>query len=179
MYDYSEFQVTPTDDVLELVVTLVDEQEKLDLQITELSAKLEKLQARRNEISSRNIPELLEEFPQTRFELPDCRVVEIVENMRTSISKQNEDVAFAYIIKQGRGDIIKREMTFTFAGKDAKLAEKFERDLKARKQRLNYKQKRTVHHLTLAAFVRDQLAAGHDVPKMEFNLFRQKETKVS
>ncbi len=179
MYDYSDFQVTPTEELLQRVSDLADKQIAAAKKVEELSLQLEVAQQELQRLSSQDIPQLLEEFPQTRFELPDCRVVEIKETMRTSISKANEEVAFEYIVGHGAAHIIKRKMTMMFSGKDWKLMQKLERDLKARKHKLNYKVERSVHHMSLAAFVREQLAAGEDVPKMEFNLFQQKETIIS
>lgn len=130
--------------------------------VTQAEAALRACQERVRQIEEFTLPEMMREAGQTLLRTVDGETVELTETLHASIPAANLPGALSWLLEHGQAAIIKRKMELAF-GKDE--AEKADRAL-AIILEAGYTPKDTqsVHPQTLAAAIRELLAAGVDVP---------------
>ena len=117
----------------------------------------------------------MEEMNITKLKLKDGETVEVSNFYSASIVDQ--DAAFQWLRENGRGDIIKNDITVTFGrGEDNKAASYAEL---ARGNGFEPIQKIGVNPMTLKALVRERLESGQDVPADLFKPFEGNQTKIT
>lgn len=148
----------------------------IDRQVGDLQEKLAALQKRQTEIWNEEVPDAMLNVGMREFKLEDGTTITIKEEVAASITEQNKPKAFAWLRKNGFDDIIKQQLTADLGrGKDT-----FFNKLRATLQKhgISYVEKESVHHSTLKAFVKEQLALGVKVPRTEFGIFEYRYAKV-
>lgn len=179
-YDYSEEpneRAVIGDNLMAQLVGLADKQESLEAEIETLGETLESKKEELRKLANVEIPGLLSGLTGS-LRLPDGRTIELAEYIRASIAGDKAGPATEWMEEKGHGNLIKREFIISFNKEDEAWAKKFERDLARRKKPLAVKIKRTVHHKTLEAWVKEQLAKGVALPKDVFGIYHQKVSKV-
>ena len=178
IHDYSDFKDEELGDNLKTVlIGLADDMEAAEAEVIRLQKLLDEAKGNARRISEEDIPRALEGL-EGDFNLPDGRVVQVTQKVRANISKDNQAAAHKWMDDNGHSALIKREFTIKFSKDEDKWADKFERDLSNRKRPLDVNRKKTVHHMTLESFVRQQLAEGSDIPKELFGVHRQLYSRI-
>jgi hypothetical protein len=118
---------------------------------------------------------MMEEMNIKKLKLKDGETDEVSNFYSASILDQ--DAAFKWLRENGRGDIIKNDITVTFGrGEDNKAAQYA---VLARGQGFEPVQKVGVNPMTLKALVRERLESGQEMPSDLFNTYAGNSTKIN
>jgi uncharacterized protein YfcZ (UPF0381/DUF406 family) len=158
-----------SDKVLEL--------KNLEDEIANAEQSVKKLKEKAKQVSTVEIPAMMDEMQITKLKLKDGESVEIKKIYGAYISPDQQEAAFTWLRNNGLGDIIKNDITVTFGkGEDNKAAEYA---VLAKGQGYEPVQKIGVHPQTLKAMVRERLEANQDVPSDLFKPFEGNQTKIT
>ena len=153
----------------------VQQLKDLEDEIANAEASVKKLKEKANILSQFEIPQMMEEMNITKLKLKDGETVEVSNFYSASIVDQ--DAAFQWLRENGRGDIIKNDITVTFGrGEDNKAAQYA---VLAQGQGYQPAQKLKVEPMTLKALVRERIEKGQDMPSDLFNVFAGNRTKIT
>lgn len=159
------------------LATLANRQLAIEARIKDIEEQLSKAKRELFSVSSEDIPRLMDEIGMKEFMLTSGERIQVKRGVKASIPVKFRDQAFAWLRENGHGDLVKNEVKATFGrGEDerARALLKFLQD-----KGLNADQKESVHAGTLAAFVREQLERGAEVPHEMLGVFEYQETKVT
>jgi hypothetical protein len=132
----------------------------LEDEIANAEASVKKLKEKANAISQFEIPEIMKELNVAKLKLKDGYSIEVSNFYSASIVDQ--DAAFQWLRENGRGDVIKNDITVTFGrGEDNKAAEYA---VLAKGQGYEPVQKVGVHPQTLKGVVRECSESGIELP---------------
>jgi hypothetical protein len=138
----------------------VQELKNLEDEIKNAEDGIKKLKEKANIISQFEIPQMMEEMNIKKLKLKDGETVEVSNFYSASIL--DEDAAFNWLRDNGRGDIIKNDITVTFGrGEDNKAAQYA---VLAKGQGYEPVQKVGVHPQTLKGVVRECNESGIELP---------------
>jgi hypothetical protein len=183
-FDVRSEMLKDTSDMLDNVeITDIAQQcvklkEKED-EIAELEDKLKAKKAEADDISSRVIPELLQEQGLQEIKLSDGSKVSVKKEFRATLPKDDlrRESAYQWLRDQGLGDIIKNNVTVSFGrGEDNKAQQLL--DL-AVANGFQPQQKSDVAWNTLTALYEERVKAGLDMPSDVFSLWIKDKTKIS
>jgi hypothetical protein len=184
MNDVKNMMLEDTKDMLDNIeITDIAQQcvklkEKED-EIAELEDKLKAKKAEADDISSRVIPELLQEQGLQEIKLSDGSKVSVKKEFRATLPKDDlrRESAYQWLRDQGLGDIIKNNVTVSFGrGEDNKAQQLL--DL-AVANGFQPQQKSDVAWNTLTALYEERVKAGLDMPSDVFSLWIKDKTKIS
>ena len=148
-------------------------------EVAELEDKLKAKKAEADDISSRVIPELLQEQGLQEIKLADGSKVSVKKEFRATLPKDDlrREAAYQWLRDQGLGDIIKNNVTVSFGrGEDNKANQLV--DL-AVANGFTPQQKSDVAWNTLTALYEERVKAGLDMPSDVFHLWIKDKTKIS
>ena len=149
----------------------------LEDEIANAEQSVKKLKEKAKQVSTVEIPAMMDEMQITKLKLKDGESVEIKKIYGAYISPDQQEAAFTWLRNNGLGDIIKNDITVTFGkGEDNKAAEYA---VLAKGQGYEPVQKIGVHPQTLRAMVRERLEANQDVPSDLFKPFEGNQTKIT
>lgn len=157
---------------------LVVAQLGLEDEIEELSLRLQDLNDRYERIRKDQIPTLMDELNLTKLTTKDGHVLELKDVVNASIPKEEprRSSAFAWLKREGHGDIIKNEVKVLFGrGEDEKAEELLER-LEA--DGLEPQRMVSVHPQTLSALVRTLRREGRNVDAECLSIYEAKIAKI-
>ena len=138
----------------------VQQLKNLEDEIANAEDSVKKLKEKANVISQFEIPQMMEEMNIKKLKLKDGETVEVSNFYSASIV--DEDAAFNWLRENGRGDIIKNDITVTFGrGEDNKAAQYA---VLAKGQGFEPVQKVGVHPQTLKGVVRECHESGIELP---------------
>ena len=138
----------------------VQQLKDLEDEIANAEDSVKKLKEKANVISQFEIPQMMEEMNIKKLKLKDGETVEVSNFYSASIVDQ--DAAFQWLRENGRGDIIKNDITVTFGrGEDNKAAQYA---VLAKGQGFEPVQKVGVHPQTLKGVVRECNESGIELP---------------
>ena len=138
----------------------VQQLKDLEDEIANAEAGVKKLKEKANVISQFEIPQMMEEMNIKKLKLKDGETVEVSNFYSASIVDQ--DAAFNWLRENGRGDIIKNDITVTFGrGEDNKA---MAYATLAKGQGYEPVQKVGVHPQTLKGVVRECHESGIELP---------------
>ena len=183
-FDVRSEMLKDTSDMLDNVeITDIAQQcvklKKKEDEIAELEDKLKAKKAEADDISSRVIPELLQEQGLQEIKLSDGSKVSVKKEFRATLPKDDlrRESAYQWLRDQGLGDIIKNNVTVSFGrGEDNKAQQLL--DL-AVANGFQPQQKSDVAWNTLTALYEERVKAGLDMPSDVFNLWIKDKTKIS
>ena len=132
----------------------------LEDEISNAELGIKKLKEKANAISQFEIPEIMKELNVAKLKLKDGYSIEVSNFYSASIVDQ--DAAFQWLRENGRGDVIKNDITVTFGrGEDNKAAQYA---VLAKGQGYEPVQKVGVHPQTLKGVVRECDESGIELP---------------
>jgi len=140
----------------------VIELKDLEDEIANAEAGVKKLKEQANIISQFEIPQMMKEMNIEKLKLNDGETVEVSQFYNASILPEKQEEAFEWLRNNGRGDVIKNDITVTFGrGEDNKAAEYA---VLAKGQGYEPVQKVGVHPQTLKGVVRECNESGIELP---------------
>lgn len=178
--DYSKFkEAAPVvgGNLMGALIDLANQQDAASAEIERLTALLDEAKQNHRRIAEHEIPQLLEGI-DGKFKLPDGRVINIDEKIRSSATGDKKPAAINWLDANGKGAIVKRQFIIEFGRDQEEWAKEFEAMLAKSKTPLNVKKERSIHHATLEAFIRQSLKEGEDIPLDIFGVFRQRSAKI-
>ena len=152
---------------------------KKEDEVAELEEKLKAKKNERDDISSRVIPELLQEQGLSEIKLADGSKVSVKKEFRATLPKDDltREAAYQWLRDQNLGDIIKNNVTVSFGkGEDNKANQLV--DL-AVANGFTPQQKSDVAWNTLTALYEERVKAGLAMPSDVFHLWIKDKTKIS
>ena len=183
-FDVRSEMLKDTSDMLDNVeITDIAQQcvllKKKEDEVAELEDKLKAKKQERDDISSRVIPELLQEQGLSEIKLADGSKVSVKKEFRATLPKDDltREAAYKWLRDQNLGDIIKNNVTVSFGkGEDNKANQLV--DL-AVANGFTPQQKSDVAWNTLTALYEERVKAGLDMPSDVFHLWIKDKTKIS
>ena len=184
MSEVKNMMLEDTKDMLDNIeVTDIAQQcvllKKKEDEVAELEEKLKAKKEERDDISSRVIPELLQEQGLSEIKLADGSKVSVKKEFRATLPKDDltREAAYQWLRDQNLGDIIKNNVTVSFGkGEDNKANQLV--DL-AVANGFTPQQKSDVAWNTLTALYEERVKAGLDMPSDVFHLWIKDKTKIS
>ena len=164
----------------------VQELKDLEDEILNAEGSIKKLKEKAKILSEFTIPEMMKEMNITKLKLKDGETVEVRPFYGASLAQGRGEsdsdyavrktAAFKWLRENGRGDVIKNDISVTFgSGEDNKASQYV--DL-ARGQGFEPVQKENVHAQTLKAIVGACVESGIDMPSDVFKTFVGNQTKI-
>ncbi len=168
-------QPTASGGELSQLTQLAERQAAASALVLDLEAQLNKAREDLRDIAEREVPELMDQIGIDEFKTTSGLKIKIDETIRASIPKAKAHLAFAWLNANGHGAMIKRVVSVAFGrGEDDKAD-----DLRGRlMDDFEVDDKSSVHPSTLAAFVREKLSEGEEVPLDLLGVHRQRVAKV-
>lgn len=152
----------------------VMELKDLEDEIANAEASVKKLKEKARIISQVEIPEMMDTMNIKKLKLKDGETVEVSNFYSASIT--DEAAAFNWLRENGRGDIIKNEITVTFGrGEDNKASDYA---TLAKGQGYEPIQKVGVHPQTLKGVVRECHETGLEMPSDCFKTYVGNRTNI-
>ena len=149
----------------------------LEDEIANAEESVKKLKEKAKQVSTVEIPAMMDDMQITKLKLKDGESVEIKKIYGACVPPDQQAAAFTWLRNNNLGDIIKNDITVTFGkGEDNKAAEYA---VLAKGQGYEPVQKIGVHPQTLKALVRERLENGQDVPEELFKPFAGNQTKIT
>lgn len=145
------------------IVNLANEIDRVrkNLEIKEDAVKSTKEQLRR--LEEEDLPNMMNEIGLSRFETQDGQLKINLQNFyRGHISKEKQPEAFAWMRKEGHGDLIKNEVKTTFGKGEDASAMNIKKYLN--EKGISFTDKESVHPQSLNAFIREQTEKGKALP---------------
>ena len=152
----------------------VQQLKNLEDEITNAEDSVKKLKEKANVISQFEIPQMMKEINIKKLKLTDGETVEVSNFYSASIVDQ--ELAFQWLRENGRGDIIKNDITVTFGRDEDNKALQYA-DL-AKSNGFEPIQRETVHAVTLKALVRERLENNLEMPSDIFKIYAGNSTKI-
>ena len=183
-FDVREEMLRDSKDLLDNVEVTTVAQECVKLkqkedEIAQLEEQLKAKKAEADDISSRVIPELLQEQGLSELKLADGSKVSVKKEYRCTLPKDEDkrSQCYKWLRDNGLGDIIKNNVFVTFGrGEDDKAQSLI--DLAA-ENGFEPQQKSDVAWATLTALFKERVEAGLDMPSDVFNTWIKDKTKIS
>lgn len=174
--DYSAFQELDETSSMARLTTLAREQLTREAALAEAERQVILKRQALEEISFKQLPELMDSLGMEEFTLTDGRKIGIEEHVRASIPEEKQRDTFEWFREIGNGKMIKRALGVQLAMGQDELADKVKKLLA--ECSLDVTDKQSIHNSTLVAFVRRRLKAGEEVPLDKISVFRQRASKV-
>lgn len=160
--------VEASDEEIRRIADLANKQLSLQQQVADLEEQMKAAKEELRVVQEHDLPDAMAEAGISEVKLADGSRVKTEPFVNASITKAKADKAHAWLVENGHGDLIKREVIAKFGRGD----DKFE---KARLALLEHgivaETKEAVHHMTLKGFAREQIEQGKDLPVDLFNLY--------
>lgn len=164
---------TATPQQLEHVLQLCRRKLRLENEIIRETAALEEKAEQLKKLSEADLPTAMQEANLTVMSLGGGYEVRVITTPFASIKREEMGPAITWLDGHGHGDIVKHEVKILFPREQEAFFKKFMRDLAKRKRPVDAGLKEYVDHQTLNAFVREQLAAGVELPRETFGIFEK------
>lgn len=166
----------PSNAALKQIALLAEQQLSIESTIAELKQDLADMEIKLTDISDKALPDAMSEAHLKEFTLDNGRQVSVSDEVAISIINKNKEALFTWLEKHGFGGLIKNVVSVPFGRDDEKAVTSLEGTLK--KLKLDFTTDKKIHAGTAKAFVKEQLAAGKDVPLKLFNAFPYQRAKI-
>ena len=127
-------------------------------------------------LSGEVIPTMLSEMGLSFLKLADGSSIEVKTNYSATITQAKKEEAFNWLRENGRGDIIKNEISVSFGRNEDNKAADYANLAKG--QGFEPQQKLKVEPMTLKALVRERMEAGKEMPTELFNIYVGNKTTI-
>ena len=166
--------VEATDGEVRRIAELANKQLELERGVAELEDQLKAKKEQLRVVQEHDLPDALAEAGVSEIRLADGSRVKAEPFVTAHITKAKAEEAHTWLVDNGFGDIIKREVTAKFGKSDWKIAVEA---LQARGIKIETKE--AVHHSTLKAFAKEQMEQGTDLPVDLFGLYSGFKSKIA
>lgn len=178
--EIADAPVVVSDDELRSIAELAERQMVLEDWIEAQEDKLKEARQNLAKLTGELLPDAMRAARVREFALDNGCEIQLNMDIKASITKANQPLAFTWLRDNGNGDLIRNEYKISYGAGENDLAEALSKFLIENEQDFN--QKEFVHHSTLPAFVRREL----DDPEKEhdeewekmFGVYRHTYTKI-
>ena len=154
----------------------VNELKDLQDEIENAEESIKKLKEKANILSQFEIPQMMDQMNIKKLKLKDGETVEVGNFYSASILPEKQEEAFNWLRQNGRGDVIKNDITVTFGtGEDNKA---MAYATLAKGQGYEPVQKVGVHPQTLKGIVRECHESGIEMPSDYFKTYVGNRTNI-
>lgn len=154
---------------------LAEQQASAQAKVADLEAQLNKAREELRDLAERQVPELMDQIGLADFKTTTGLKIKIDETIRASIPKAKAPLAFAWLKAHGHAAMIKRVVKVAFGKGEDEKADELRTKLA---DTYDVEDDASVHPSTLAAFVREKLRDGEEVPLDLFGVHRQRVSKI-
>lgn len=133
-----------------------------DAGVDEAEGALKDAKERARVLREETIPAAMQEMGLEEVKLETGQKISIKQDVYASIPAASKGAAYDWLNEHGFGGLIKVEVSTTFAKGEQEQAIKLHKQLAA--QGLQPDLDQSVHAQTLKAFLREQIAAGNNIP---------------
>ena len=149
---------------LQRIVKLATHMANQATTVESLEKQLKDAKADLRRIETEDLPELMREVGLSSIDLADGSRVEVLEEVDCSITEARRDAAHGWLVDNGFGGLIKTQVITAFERGEIEAAFEYAQQANAAWPEHPATLKDTVHPATLKSFVKEQLAAGADLP---------------
>ena len=154
---------------LDKISRLANEASSLQEDVERLEDELKNFKKAYYRVTDELLPEALEELNLEKFTLKDGSEIAVKPVYAASIPKDKRNEAYDWLRVHGDGDIIKNNVTVTFGKGEDQDAQAFM--LMCGDQGFTPQQQEKIEPMTLKAWVREKVEAGHPIPLELFGAF--------
>ena len=159
------------------IATQCDSLILLQDKIKKTEESLKDLKEQERKLSEEVIPNLLHESGVTEIKTTDGTTVQVKPFIKASITKANQEKAFAWLRDNGFEDIIKNQLSVNFSRSEDNQANDIFEDLKSKGLAVSRDEK--VNTNTLTAMMKDLiLVKNESVPMDVFSIYQSNKTKI-
>jgi len=158
-----------SDGELSIVSALANKQLEIAAEVAKLDAELKAKKEELRLTSEQELPDAMQAVGLTEITLSSGEKISIKEFYNAHISKANQPIAYKWLLKNGHAGLIKNEVLLKFDRGEDERVEQTVSALQARGLSPDVRQ--SVHPSTLKAFVKEQFAAGNDIPTKPFGIY--------
>lgn len=162
---------------IQRLTDLANRQLTLESKVRSVEHQLKKAKEELAQVAEVDLPLLMEELGIDSFNLQDGYSITVKETIRASISQARSHEAMDWLTDNGYANIIKHEGSIPID--DENLTEEQQTALNQVRENFDLIDSRKVHPQTLAAFVREMLEEGREIPLELFGVHRQRLAKVT
>lgn len=155
---------------------LAELQAKAERKVKTLEAELEAAKSELADLAEKQVPDLMEAIGVKEFKTLSGLFISIKETIRASIPTALRPQAFAWLRNNGHAALIQRVVSLSFGRGEDEVANSCLQDMQAKG--LEPEDKTSVNSNTLAAFVREQLRNGKEVPQDLLGVHRQRVARI-
>jgi hypothetical protein len=174
--EINTLNVEASDGEIHRIAELANKQLELERSVVSLELQLKEAKETLRAVQEHDLPDALAEAGVSEIRLADGSRVKVEPFVTAHISKAKQEEAHQWLIDNGHGDIIKREVSCAF-GKGDNNYQKVVQAINA--IGLNPSLKEGVHHMTLKGFAKEQMEAGSDIPVDLFGLYSGFKAKIA
>lgn len=174
--DAAEADGPKTDNVMVRLQQLAEKQADAEQVLLKAQEATDAAKKALDQISERELPQAMEELGMEMFQTSSGLVIKIKETVRASIPKNSKSRALQWLREHGHAALIKRCVSIEFGRDEDEAAASLADELLSRG--LIVEDDASVHAQTLAAFVREALAEGKDIPMDLLGVFRQRKSVI-
>ena len=157
------------DQKLDKISRLANEASSLQEDVERLEDELKNFKKAYYRVTDELLPEALEELNLEKFTLKDGSEIAVKPIYAASIPKDRREEAYDWLREHGDGDIIKNNVTVTFGKGEDQEAQAFM--LVCGDQGFTPQQMEKIEPMTLKAWLRERVEAGHPIPLDLFGAF--------
>jgi hypothetical protein len=157
------------DGALDAISSLAQGAANLEQEIKKLEEALKEQKTALFKITDEQLPEALEEMNLQKFTLKDGSEISVKPIYAASIPKDRRAEAFAWLRDHQFGDLVKNNVSVTFGRGEDEMAKDFVGLCSSQGFVPNQLEK--VEPMTLKAWLREQVEAGHPIPLDLFGAF--------
>jgi hypothetical protein len=150
-------------DALQHIVSLCNLAEYTADQIDLLERQLSEAKQRHRELLERQIPDAMDAAGIDTLKLSNGKTVTVQPFLDCSIRADDREAAYRWLVENGHGGIVKREVTAQFRAGDPDAVALAD-ELRRRAMAVDLKE--SVHAQTLKKFAREFIATGGTLPEM-------------
>lgn len=144
--------------------------------IERIERELAEAKDRARTLSEVLIPDLMTEIGLEKVKTKDGLEVSVKSTVRASVPSDRREAAYDWLDSHGHGALVRREVSVAFRKEQESAARELLDALRG--QFPDAREQRFVHHSTLAAWVREQLRKGKQLPTDLFGIYEQRKTKI-
>lgn len=177
MIDFSADTQAPSDERLNKVSTLATELSNLEAECERREADLSALREHLKAVQEYALPEAMAEVGLSEFKLKNGAKVTVKNYYSGKIDDENRGPCFNWLRDNNHDGLIKHEINVAVGKGDDEVAKQVTEFLKT--LGMTFSDKESVHHSTLAAFIREQVEGGTSFPMELFKAFVGRRAKVT
>tara|TARA_R100000315_G_scaffold62508_1_gene44632 strand:- start:16832 stop:17386 length:555 start_codon:yes stop_codon:yes gene_type:complete len=167
---------TVDEEGLSRVGKLAQTQLVLERRVQDIEEELKQAKRDLREIAEDKLPAAMLEYGIREFKMEDGSQISVKNYYGASITKKNQEEAFSWLIDNGFGDLIKNQISLSFARGQEDSAKQIMDELEERQ--FQPAARKWVEPMTLKAFAREQVEAGNKLPSDLFSLYIGEQAKI-